>query len=210
MTQKVIWHPNTAPSFFLLYVITNEKTLKLKQIASKIFPAETRKNSALLSTFFRKLSTLLASVTYDAHQSYHTPFLNQYTHKIYLSHSLDTFHTLALQVTINTWSMHHLLWITNIAFQFHFSCTHCIFWPIVLTLYPRLSTNHWSPMKLHAMSTSPLYTRPLMPAAESFLYWTPMSVYCRTNPTFTSSLQISQFPTLSDTWSALRTAGLFR
>ena len=32
MTQKVIWHPNVAPSFLLLHVITNEKTWKLKQI----------------------------------------------------------------------------------------------------------------------------------------------------------------------------------
>ena len=51
MTQKVIWHPNMAPSLLLLYVITNEKNLKLKQIdrllaASKIFPAETRSNNS--------------------------------------------------------------------------------------------------------------------------------------------------------------------
>ena len=31
MAQKVIWHPNMAPSFSLLH-ITNEMTLKLKQI----------------------------------------------------------------------------------------------------------------------------------------------------------------------------------
>ena len=32
MTQKVIRYPNMAPSFLLLHVITNEKTLKLKQV----------------------------------------------------------------------------------------------------------------------------------------------------------------------------------
>ena len=32
MTQKVIWYPNMAPYILLLHVITNEKTLKLKQI----------------------------------------------------------------------------------------------------------------------------------------------------------------------------------
>ena len=40
-----------APTFLLLYAITNEKTLKLTQIdrlpaASKIFPAETRSNNS--------------------------------------------------------------------------------------------------------------------------------------------------------------------
>ena len=45
--KSVIWHPNMGKSFLLLYVITNENTLKLKQIdgllaASKIFPTETR------------------------------------------------------------------------------------------------------------------------------------------------------------------------
>ena len=32
MAQKVIWHPNMAPSFLLLQVITNEKSLKFTQI----------------------------------------------------------------------------------------------------------------------------------------------------------------------------------
>ena len=32
MAQKVIWHPNMAPSFLLLHVITNEKSLKFTQI----------------------------------------------------------------------------------------------------------------------------------------------------------------------------------
>ena len=32
MAQKVIWHPNMAPSFLLLHVITNEKSLKSTQI----------------------------------------------------------------------------------------------------------------------------------------------------------------------------------
>ena len=32
MAQKVICHSNMAPSFLLLHDITNEKTLKLKQI----------------------------------------------------------------------------------------------------------------------------------------------------------------------------------
>ena len=32
MAQKVIRHPNMAPFFLLLHDITNEKTLKLKQI----------------------------------------------------------------------------------------------------------------------------------------------------------------------------------
>ena len=49
MTQKVIWHRNMAPSFLLLHVITNEKTLKLTQIdrllaASNIFTAKKRSN----------------------------------------------------------------------------------------------------------------------------------------------------------------------
>ena len=51
MTQKMIWHPNIAPSFLLLYVITDKKTLKLTKIdrllaASKIFPAQTRSNNS--------------------------------------------------------------------------------------------------------------------------------------------------------------------
>ena len=32
MAQKVIWHPNMAPSFLLLHVITNEKSLKFTEI----------------------------------------------------------------------------------------------------------------------------------------------------------------------------------
>ena len=32
MVQKVIWHPNIAPSFLLLHDITNEKTLNVKQV----------------------------------------------------------------------------------------------------------------------------------------------------------------------------------
>ena len=32
MAQKVIWHPNMAPSFLLLHVITNKKSLKFTQI----------------------------------------------------------------------------------------------------------------------------------------------------------------------------------
>ena len=32
MAQKVIWHPNMAPSVLLLHVITNEKSLKFTQI----------------------------------------------------------------------------------------------------------------------------------------------------------------------------------
>ena len=32
MAQKVIWHPNMAPSFLLFHVITNQKSLKFTQI----------------------------------------------------------------------------------------------------------------------------------------------------------------------------------
>ena len=51
MTQKVIWHPNMAPSFLLLYIIANKKILKWTHIdrllaAFKIFPTETRSNNS--------------------------------------------------------------------------------------------------------------------------------------------------------------------
>ena len=50
-TQKVTLHRNKPPSFLLLYVITNEKTVKLMQIdrllpISKTSPAETRSNNS--------------------------------------------------------------------------------------------------------------------------------------------------------------------
>ena len=50
MAQKVIWHPNMAPSFLLLHIITNEKSLKFTQIGRLLrlprFPAETRSNNS--------------------------------------------------------------------------------------------------------------------------------------------------------------------
>ena len=50
-THKIKLHANKPPTFLLLYVITNEKTVKLMQpdrliSASKTSPAETRSNNS--------------------------------------------------------------------------------------------------------------------------------------------------------------------